>query len=556
MVRRMISLLVVFGLLLSVFALPQRSATAAPTAATTAAAPTLLAEVNGPGRGRVWVGSIPAYSSTKPVLVFVHGLHGKAQGWWGPTEYYGTNDMYDKAYASGYRTAFVSLDDEVDGPASSMWNNGNTLNRQIDVILAYYGVSSVNIIAHSKGGVDTNSAIVHSGASAKIQKVVTLSSPHHGSQLADLAYSWWAGWLASLLGQRDDGTYTMQTGYMSYFRSVTDGRPEYNNVRFYTSGGKHHGPWFSAMWFGGGYLPGDNDGVVTVSNSNHPQQYSRLFTGSSLNHDNIRKGSNVWSLIEPTVRTTFRTRAAQPVEGSGSKTQPENVEVAAAEPVSNLILRGGLTSSAAKNLRLPVEGGVSAITFDFVADSADLRVTFIDPNGVRYAATQATADTAGFQGAFHYSAEITTPASGAWSVEARGPDNVGYLLIASLSSPLSVTLSRGAAVVAPNSALNLSVSANTRGAAATALAISGTLTGTPNANEKSSQLPTQVKLDAKGSNQATAKATAPSASGLYQIGLTVTGVAADGTSFERSIATNIPVVNLAKGNPNDLQPGR
>ena len=91
MVRRTISLLVVFGLLLSVFVLPQRSATAAPTAAATAAAPTLLAEVNGPGRGRVWVGSIPAYSSTKPVLVFVHGLHGKAQGWWGPTEYYGTN---------------------------------------------------------------------------------------------------------------------------------------------------------------------------------------------------------------------------------------------------------------------------------------------------------------------------------------------------------------------------------------------------------------------------------------------------------------------------------
>jgi hypothetical protein len=556
-IRRIVSLLVVFGLLLSVFVLPQPSAKAAPSAA--AAAPTLLAEVNGPGRGRVWVGAIPANSTTKPVLVFVHGLHGKATNWWGPTEYYGTNDMYDKAYASGYRTAFVSLDDEVDGPASSMWANGTTLNRQLDVILSYYGVSSVNIIAHSKGGVDTNSAIVHSGAASKVQKIVTLSSPHHGSQLADLAYSWWAGWLASLLGQRDDGTYTMQTGYMSYFRSVTDGRPEYNSVRFYTSGGSDHGPWFSAMWFGGGYLPGANDGVVTVINSNHPQQYSRLFTGSSLNHDNIRKGSNVWSLIEPTVRTTFRSstaaQAGKTQPAAEQKAQPEEVEAASAS-ANNLILRGGLTNSGAKNLLLPVEGGVNAITFDFLADSADLSVTFIDPSGVRYPATKSSADTGVFRGALHYSAEITAPASGAWSVETRGPDNVGYLLIASLSSPLSVTLNRGAEIVAPNAALNLSVSANTRGVASKSLAIAGTLTGTPVGNEKSSQLPTQINLNAKGQNQAIAKATAPATSGLYQIGLTVTGIAADGTSFERSIATNIPVVSAAQSATNDLQPGR
>ena len=27
--------------------------------------------------------------------------------------------------------------------------------------------------------------------------------------LADLSYSWWAGWLASILGQKDDGTYSL-----------------------------------------------------------------------------------------------------------------------------------------------------------------------------------------------------------------------------------------------------------------------------------------------------------------------------------------------------------
>ena len=554
MIRRFASLSVLFVLLLSVFVAPQRTARAATTAAPT---PTLIAEVNGSGKGRVWAGAIPANSSTKPVLVFVHGLHGKAPGWWGATEYYGTNDMYDRAYASGYRTAFVSLDDETGGPASSMWANGATLNRQLDVILGYYGVSTVNIVAHSKGGVDTNSALVHYGASPKIQKIVTLSSPHRGSQLADLAYSWWAGWLASLLGQKDDGTYTMQTGYMSYFRSVTDGRPEYGNVRFYTSGGTHHGPWFSAMWFGGGYLPGDNDGVVTVSSSNHPQQYSRMFTGSSLNHDNIRKGSDVWSLIEPTLRANFRTSATSTASDTArtAKAPPEQV---VSQP-SSMILRGGELAGGTGAATLPIEGGVRAVTFDLLASRNDVEVTFVAPNGVRYPAGKPAADSEGvFHGAFHYSVELKQPLSGAWSVEMKGAAGTGYMLVANLDSGLSVALDHSSAVVASNSALQFSVQArNANGSDATAK-LEAALSGTPVGREKASDLPTQAKASAKGQGRVSAVLTAPSASGLYQVGLTVTGVAADGTAFERSFATNVPVVAQAKGKQPtlDLPAGR
>ncbi|HYF62339.1 MAG TPA: hypothetical protein VD886_05965 [Herpetosiphonaceae bacterium] len=554
MIRRIASLSVLFVLLLSVFVAPQRAARAATTAAPT---PTLIAEVNGSGKGRVWVGAVPANSSTKPVLVFVHGLHGKAPGWWGATEYYGTNDMYDRAYGSGYRTAFVSLDDEVDGPASSVWANGATLNRQLDVILAYYGVSSVNIVAHSKGGVDTNSALVHYGASPKIQKIVTLSSPHRGSQLADLAYSWWAGWLASLLGQKDDGTYTMQTGYMSYFRSVTDGRPEYNNVRFYTSGGTHHGPWFSAMWFGGGYLPGDNDGVVTVSSSHHPQQYSRLFTSGSLNHDNIRKGSDVWSLIEPTLRTGFRSGATTASDTTG-KANKTPVEATAQQP-SAMILRGGELANGAGSASLPVEGGVRAVTFDLLASRNDVAVTFVAPDGARYAASAPVADAEGvFRGAFHYTAQVQQPRSGAWSVEMKGAAGTGYMLVASLDSGLTVALDRPNAQAAASSQIQFSVQARSANGADAEVKLDAALSGTPVGREKASDLPTQLKASANGKGRASAALTAPAATGLYQVGLTVTGVAADGTAFERSFATNLPVISQAKGKQPalDLPAGR
>ena len=54
-------------------------------------------------------------------------------------------------------------------------------------------------MAHSKGGIDTQTALVEYGANF-VEMLLHLL--HHGSNLADLSYSWWAGWLASILGQR------------------------------------------------------------------------------------------------------------------------------------------------------------------------------------------------------------------------------------------------------------------------------------------------------------------------------------------------------------------
>ena len=541
MIRRIITGLILCTLVLSVFLVPQRSTQAATTAAAT---PRLIAEVNGPGKGRVWVGSVPAGSSSKPVLVFVHGLHGKAPNWWGETVYYGTNDMYQKAYASGYRTAFVSPDDEVDGPASTMWDNGYTISRQLDVILNYYGVSSVNIIAHSKGGVDTNSALVHYGASPKIQRIVTLSSPHHGSQLADLAYSWWAGWLASLLGQRDDGTYTMQTSYMSYFRSITDNRSENNNVRFYTTGGKHHGPFLSAMWWGGAYLPGDNDGVVTVNSSYHPLQTSRLFTSSSLNHDNIRIGRDVWTRIEPTVRTTFRR------DDSNGKGDVEVGTVALNPTVAlNTILRGGELVNGTANARFPLESTIDHVSFNMMGSNPDLQVTFVGPQGQRIAAEAPVAADAVFDGAWYYMAAVKAPTAGEWQVEVNGKAGA-YLLVASIEGGAHVELNQ-VQTVRPHEMVSLQVTATD----AQRTLVQGQLTGTPMGQERAADLATQQSINAVGREHTRTRVAMPGTVGLYQLGLTITGTTSDGTAFERSVATNLSVLTGKEG-INALPAGR
>ncbi len=44
----------------------------------------------------------------------------------------------------------------------------------------------VNVIAHSMGGLDVRYAIVNLGLHRKVKSLITLGSPHHGTELADL----------------------------------------------------------------------------------------------------------------------------------------------------------------------------------------------------------------------------------------------------------------------------------------------------------------------------------------------------------------------------------
>ena len=172
----------------------------------------------------IYYGAIPPENPDGPVLVFVHGYGGVADNWWTPTPHPHDelNDMYIMAYQAGYRTAFVSLGGQDGSETGSMWDNGQRLIWQLGVIASHYGVDTLDVVAHSKGGVDAEAAVVHYGGWGLVQHVFTLGSPHYGTELADLLYSDWAGWLARLLGLQDEATYALQTGYMQVFRALTD----------------------------------------------------------------------------------------------------------------------------------------------------------------------------------------------------------------------------------------------------------------------------------------------------------------------------------------------
>ncbi|MGE7780207.1 esterase/lipase family protein [Peribacillus sp. NPDC097264] len=333
--------------------------------------------------GDWFLGSTPPnYNSSKPPIVFVQGKNGSSTSWYGETEYHGINDMYTKAYEAGYQTVFVQLYDAAGNGSSSQYKNGRLLATKLAQISAHFGGKKVNIIAHSKGGPDTQAALVTYGAHPYVGRVITLASPHHGSNLADLANSWYAGWLASLLGANDEGTASLQIGQMAEFRSVIDNHVNSRKNKYYTLTGTNQGPALSALSIGGLYLSsyGSNDGLVNEWSSKLPYG-THLFTDSKYDHDNIRTGSAVFSRIEPYLRSSSTAGIASLSEQPAKE---ENIST-----THNQIIHGGSLQSN-NWIEQPItlnettkDGEVTIYTA-----TADVDIELISPSGVVYPSSQ------------------------------------------------------------------------------------------------------------------------------------------------------------------------
>ena len=73
--------------------------------------------------------------------------------------------------------------------AASVENCGRELAMRIKEICEQTGCGKVNIIAHSKGGLDTRMAIAKYGAGPYVASVSTINTPHRGCEFADYLLS-------------------------------------------------------------------------------------------------------------------------------------------------------------------------------------------------------------------------------------------------------------------------------------------------------------------------------------------------------------------------------
>ena len=85
--------------------------------------------------------------------------------------------------------------------------NGADVARRIDEILQATGAEKVNIIAHSKGGLDARYAISILGAAGKVASLTTMNSPHHGCRFADHALNRLSDSIVRFIAKYGDATF-------------------------------------------------------------------------------------------------------------------------------------------------------------------------------------------------------------------------------------------------------------------------------------------------------------------------------------------------------------
>ena len=116
--------------------------------------------------------------ATKYPLVFVHGV--MLKDIWRIKAFGKIEGILKK---QGY-SVFTSDHDGF----GSIENNAEQIKAYIEKTLAATGAERVNIVAHSKGGLDTLYMIDRLGMGDKIASVTFLSTPHRGSSVAVMLY--------------------------------------------------------------------------------------------------------------------------------------------------------------------------------------------------------------------------------------------------------------------------------------------------------------------------------------------------------------------------------
>jgi triacylglycerol lipase len=238
-------------------------------------------------------GLIGGRCSTRFPILLVHGIMMRDDY---PISYWG---RIPKALAAEGARVYLANNDAW----GSIEDNADYLCARVDEILAETGARKVNIIAHSKGGLDSRYLISSLGRGDRIASLTTLNSPHRGAPIAtlvlgelpvlnettgliiDLAYS---AYLRDGNPNVKRATSQLAPESMAVFnqRNLDDPRVYYQS---WTSAidGQYPMPAFAFMYGLTASQGGPNDGVVPVDSAEWGNYRGLIFPGSEMSHSDV-----------------------------------------------------------------------------------------------------------------------------------------------------------------------------------------------------------------------------------------------------------------------------
>ena len=160
----------------------------------------------------------------------------------------------------------------------SIEHNAETLKANLQKILDETGSEKVNIIAHSKGGLDARCLISSLGMADKVASLTTIATPHHGSRTIDFfcrfprwtfrIIAFFIDSFSRLLGDEKPDFYTASRGLSTACMDIfNENNPDAPSVYYQSYAAVMKKPssdiflWFSFLVVKA--IEGENDGLVT-----------------------------------------------------------------------------------------------------------------------------------------------------------------------------------------------------------------------------------------------------------------------------------------------------
>ncbi len=171
--------------------------------------------------------------------------------------------------------------------AQSVQNSGRELAVQIQAVCKATGSPKVNLIAHSKGGLDCRCAIQDYGAAPYVASLTTINTPHYGCSFVDdllqkVPFSL-QKWIAARYNQTFSKLGDANPDFLAGIQDLTtancaaflESHPCLPSITYYTVMSKMHSICAASFPLNLGYWmnrrrEGDNDGLVPVCSAQLP----------------------------------------------------------------------------------------------------------------------------------------------------------------------------------------------------------------------------------------------------------------------------------------------
>lgn len=198
-------------------------------------------------------------------------------------------------------------------------DNAKALKARLGMILEETDAEKINIIAHSKGGLEARMLASSLGCGDRIASITTIGTPHHGSKtigrilkapssifnIASFAVNNWIG----LIGDTKPDFYrvckSFTTEYAARFNAEN---PDIPGVFYQSYAGVMKGPFSDGnLWLSNlvvKRIEGENDGLVTVQSAKWGENFTVL-------RGNSRRGISHYDEID------FRRSPLSKKDGSG-----------------------------------------------------------------------------------------------------------------------------------------------------------------------------------------------------------------------------------------------